>query len=298
MPLVLPDGHPLALRGRGWSGGAAARPTPPLRVGIVNVMPRAELYEASVLEPFAAAGAAIAPVLIRLRGHAYKSSDPAHLARFYRSPDAALADGPLDGLVVTGAPVEALPYEEVRYFGELAELLTYAREHVTSTLGLCWGGLALAKRIGVEKRLFATKLFGVFESRVLVGGHPLLGGLPEGSTFPCPQSRHSGADPASLRIAEGEGRVRLLCDGDESGHSVFETPDGRYVMHLGHPEYEAARLVFEWERDRGRADVPTPRGLDVARAETTWREHRRAFFSGWVERLAAGRPAQRTPEVA
>lgn len=257
-------------------------------MGVVNIMPRVEDYESYVARPLLEAPMPIELVWVRLNTHVYLSSDAAHIRARYVDFDEALRRGRLDALVLTGAPVEELPYEAVHYWPELEQLLRVARREVPTTLGICWGGMALGKLLGLEKQRFERKLFGVFESRPL----DVTGGLLAGSDdrFWCAHSRHSGIDARDLEAASRAGDVRLLAHGDEAGYSLFESADGRFVAHLGHPEYEPARLVHEWERDRalGRADVEPPRHFDPERPQHLWRSHRRHFFWRWLERAARG----------
>lgn len=279
MGLALPAGHPLAPRAPAPTTGAR-----PLRVGILNVMPRLEEYEPLLLGPLGRVDRDVEPVFLRLESHGYGSSDRDHLARFYRPLAAALADGPLDGLVLTGAPVEELPFDEVRYLRELVGILDFARARIASTLGLCWGGMALAHLEGIPKVVRARKLFGVFPGRA-PRPHRLLG---DALDFVCAQSRHSGLDEAALGRAEEAGRVRRVGGSLETGTTLFESADRRFVAHLGHPEYVADRLVFEWRRDRdlGRADVAPPVGFDPERPVEAWADHRARFFRAWIEGLA------------
>ncbi|HET9620257.1 MAG TPA: homoserine O-succinyltransferase [Kofleriaceae bacterium] len=286
MPIVLPPDHPRAdLALAAGDPAAAARR---VRIGIINIMPRMEEYEASLLAPLAEHDVVVEPVLIRLRSHGYGSSDHNHLDRFYRELDEVLGDAPLDGLIVTGAPVEELPYEDVHYFKELRTILGYARRHIPVTLGLCWGGMVLGKLLGIEKRALPRKLFGVFEDRALIAGHDL---VPAGKLV-CAHSRHSGLVEGEVDIAVHTGAVRRLSRGDHSGTSLFETTDGRFVAHLGHPEYNGERLSFEWERDRslGRRDVRPPVNFDPDQPTTPWRGHRHALFAGFLRRAASVLP--------
>ena len=258
-----------------------------LRLGILNVMPSVAAYEPYLLGPLSHSGLSVEPVWLRLRSHVYKSSDPAHLERFYRPLDRALAGGALDGLLLTGAPIEHLPFSEVRYWPELVEILGWARAGgVKGTLGICWGGLALLSTVGVPKILYPRKLFGVHRYRALQPAHPLLAGGDD--EFDCAQSRHGGVDDAEVERAAREGRVTPLAHGPAGGYVLSETPDHRFVMHLGHPEYEAARLVHEWRRDReaARTDVDPPHRFDVERPVNTWRAHCTTLFSSWLSRLA------------
>jgi homoserine O-succinyltransferase/O-acetyltransferase len=283
--IVLPADHPHAALATPGDAGA-----PRVRIGIVNIMPRLEAYEGYLLAPLAEVAARVEPVFLQLGSHGYQSSDRDHLARFYRPVADALAGGPLDGLIVTGAPVEELAFEDVHYYRELVELLGHARGHVGCTLGLCWGGMLLGHLVGVGKRAHARKLFGVFEDQVLVADHDLV----TGAAFPCAHSRHAWFVEADLARAAAAGEVTPLGRGERTGTSMFETRDRRFVAHLGHPEYDGARLAFEWERDRGlgRTDVSPPENFDTGAPATPWRAHRARLFAGFVARAAGATPAR------
>jgi homoserine O-succinyltransferase len=255
----------------------------PLRIGILNVMPMAETYEYSLLLPLGRSIIQIEPVWIRLKTHVYKTSDSEHIKSLYVTFEEAMAQHPLDGLILTGAPVEELPFESVRYWDELSEVLAESRQRCASTLGICWGGLALAKMIGIEKCNLEKKLFGAFLTRNTERHHPITGDTDD--VFWCPQSRHSGIEDALLERQQLAGNVRLLAYEARSGYTIFESADQRYLMHLGHPEYEPERLVFEYARDRsqGREDVDPPSNVDLEQPLNTWRSHRNEFFSQWIK---------------
>lgn len=257
----------------------------PLRIGILNVMPKAETYEYTLLHPLGRSIIQVEPLWLRLEQHRYSSSNRQHIEALYMTFEQAIGKAPLDGLILTGAPVEELEFEEVFYWAELKQILQYAREHIVSTLGICWGGLALAKLCGVDKTMLPSKLFGVFPNRNLVRDHRITGDTDD--VFWCPQSRHSGILDQDLERAQEQGKVTLLSHSPEAGYSIFESRDQRYLMHLGHPEYEPERLVFEWERDSrlGRADVDPPANLDPKAPVNTWRSHRNEFFSQWIKYL-------------
>lgn len=257
----------------------------PLRVGIINIMPRLESYEPLLDEPLARARVPVERVYIRLETHGYTSSDREHLARKYQTFAAALEGGPLDGLVLTGAPVEDIDFEDVHYWPELSSILRRARTTIASTLGLCWGGMALAKLLGVDKLRYPRKLFGVYANTRL-DDSPLTDAQPP--EFRCAHSRHAGIADAELERAAAAGTVRLLGHAAATGYSLFETPDHRFVAHLGHPEYVADRLVFEYERDRalGRTDVGTPHDFDPAHPVTSWHEHRELLLDRWLGLLS------------
>lgn len=255
------------------------------RVGVVNLMPRAETYEPLIR---AALGRDVEIVWLRLDTHGYRSSDPAHLAQSYvRAADAAR----LDALLLTGAPVETLPFSEVRYWDELRALLERTRAQGTAVMGVCWGAMALAKLHGIEKETLPRKVFGAYEDTLTLAGRRLLPG--QGGRYRCAQSRHAGIVERDVQRAEREGRVVVLARGEESGTTLLASADGAVLMHLGHPEYEPSRIAYEWSRDRaaGREDVRAPRGFDAAgeRVVLPWERDSRALFRAWRETFEAHR---------
>jgi homoserine O-succinyltransferase/O-acetyltransferase len=261
------------------------------RVGIINIMPRAEAYEAYLRRPLDAASVRVEPIWIRLESHVYSSSDIERVRSRYLTFEAAEAAAPLDALILTGAPVEELAFEDVRYFRELRAILEHVRERAVPTLGLCWGGLALGHLLGLSKVLFDKKLFGVFEQRWLDGTHRLARG--SGPTFPCTHSRHSGMRDAELEQAADAGLVRLLAHGGDTGYTLFESSDGLQLAHLGHPEYPARRLLEEYERDRaaGRPGVDAPLNYDLNDPQATWEPHSNRLFNNWLTAPPKAKPA-------
>ena len=257
----------------------------PLRIGIINLMPQAERYEFHLLYPLGRSVIQVEPVWIRLEGHKYKSSDQEHLQRYYVNFHDAIAEQPLDGLILTGAPVEELPFDQVTYWKELTTILRFARNNIPSTLGICWGALALARMLDIEKIIYPMKVFGVFETRNLDPSHPITGDSDD--AYFCPQSRHAGIDDAVMEKAAEEGKVRLLAHAERGGYVIFESTDHRYLMHIGHPEYEAERIATEYWRDkeRGRTDVPEPHNLDLSNPLNRWRTESLDFFGQWIRYL-------------
>lgn len=136
--------------------------------------------------------------------------------------------------------------------------------------------------VGIEKEMYRQKLFGVFETRNLDRSHPITGELDD--VFWCVQSRHSGISDRTLETERDGGTVNLLAHSDNGGYTIFESADRRFLMHLGHPEYRAHRLVEEYRRDiaLGRKDVPLPVNLDVENPINRWRSHGLEFFAQWV----------------
>jgi homoserine O-succinyltransferase len=261
--------------------------TRPLRVGVLNLMPRLETYEPSLRAALSSGDSpqrCVELVGIRLASHGYRSSDPEHLRAHYRGYDEVTREAPLDGLLLTGAPVETLDFPAVHYWQELAFLLYRARREVSSTLGLCWGAMALASLEGIAKVNLPRKIFGAFDHELSPEGRAWLPSL--GGSYRCPQSRHAGLEEASVARAIRDGRVLSLARSDATGHTLLVTGDRRVVMHLGHPEYEPSRIAFEWDRDRaaGREDVTSPAGFDPEGRTPllSWEADSRAFFRAWV----------------
>lgn len=255
----------------------------PLRIGILNIMPNVKSYEFNLLYPLGKSILQIDPVWIRLESHAYKSSSTEHMASLYISFEEAIATKHLDGLILTGAPVEELEFDQINYWDEVRQYLEYARQHIANTMGICWGAMALAKVVGIEKTLFEQKIFGVFRNKNLNKRHNITGDLDD--YFLCPQSRHAGYSDEELEKWRDAGQLNLLSYSEDAGYTIFETTDQRFLMHLGHPEYNSGRLVEEYLRDKklGRTDVSEPVGFDVKNPVNCWRSHRNEFFAQWIK---------------
>ena len=253
----------------------------PLRIACINIMPKAHEYEAFLQSSLGQPGFRASLTWVRLKTHAYRSTPQSHLVRHYVTFEEAVAAGQLDGLVLTGAPVETLPFPAIRYWPELLEILSFARENIPGTLGLCWGGIALCKFLGMEEAVYDRKLFGVFPGQSSAPG--LLSG-DETGRFHCPHSRFAGIFEPAVRDAVKSGGIRILASGPETGPFIFESTDKHFLAHLGHPEYPASRLAEEWKRDseKGRSDVPPPAHFNPEKPENTWKPHTNAFFQYWL----------------
>jgi homoserine O-succinyltransferase len=252
----------------------------PLRIGILNIMPLGEKYEFNILHPLGLSVLQLEPVWIRLESHSYKSWEPKHVADIYVTYKEAMCDQPLDGLILTGAPVETVDFEDVYYWEEIKTILSDARKNIPSTLGLCWAGFVMAYLEGVKKINYDHKLFGVFELKNLAPDHPIIGELDD--VFFCPQSRQAGMPDEAMEEASESGRLKLLAYGPEAGYSIFSTTDERFIAHTGHPEYNATRLAEEAKRDHGNPEVPAPANFDFNNPLNLWRSHRNTFFAQWV----------------
>ena len=254
-----------------------------LRIGILNIMPQAKTYEYNLLFPLGRSVMQINPIWIKLKNHSYKSTSEEHLANLYVYFEDAVREKHLDGLIVTGAPVEAIPFEEVTYWDEISQILTYARKNIASTMGLCWGGLALAKMLGMDKESFPQKLFGVYEARNLDRTHRITGEFDD--VFYLPQSRHSGITDKVMEQKRDQGEINLLAYSSVAGYVIFESSDKRYLIHLGHPEYDENRLIDEYKRDKkqGLASAGWPENVQFHNPVNIWRCNGLEFFSQWIK---------------
>ena len=252
----------------------------PLRIGILNIMPLGKQYEFNLLHPLGLSPLQIEPIWIKLKTHTYKTWDIDHLNNLYISWEEANKKMPLDGIIITGAPVEHLNFEEVNYWNEFVDITSEAREICASTLGLCWAGFAMAYLLGVNKYVFKEKLFGVYPLKSLVPGHPLMG--TQDDEFICPQSRFAGLPNDEMEAAQSEGKMNLLAYGEKVGYTIFETTDQKQLMHLGHPEYTVHRIISEISRDKKKGNVPPPENFDINCSKTSWRSHRNLLFQQWL----------------
>ncbi|MED5571992.1 MAG: homoserine O-succinyltransferase [SAR324 cluster bacterium] len=283
--IVRPDYHAVPILERNgirWIPPSQAKRQDirPLRIGILNIMPLGEKYEFNILHPLGLSVLQLEPIWIRLESHNYKSWEPKHVDDIYVTYEEAMRDQPLDGLILTGAPVETIDFEDVYYWEEIKTILSDARKNIPSTLGLCWAGFVMAYLEGVKKLNYDHKLFGVFELKNLAPDHPIMGELDD--VFFCPQSRHAGMPDEAMEEASESGRLKLLAYGPEAGYSIFSTTDDRFIAHTGHPEYNANRLAEEAKRDHGNTEVPAPVNFDFNNPLNRWRSHRNIFFAQWV----------------
>jgi homoserine O-succinyltransferase len=255
----------------------------PLRIAVLNLMPTKLVTELQLLRLLGNTPLQVDITLIRMESHESRNVSAEHLEAFYEPLGRVLGER-FDGLVVTGAPVEEMAFEDVDYWPEMARLLDWSRTNVWSTLHICWGAQAgLYRHFGVPKRKLGAKMFGVFEHRVLEPREPLLRGFDE--TFMAPHSRHTEVAVEELRRVP---ELRLLAVSDEAGAYMAATEDGRMVFVTGHPEYDRLTLKSEYDRDRAKGlPIAVPRnyfpGDDPGREPAmSWRSHAHLLYANWL----------------
>lgn len=271
---------------------ATAQDIRPLRIAIVNLMPTKIATETHLLRLLGNTPIQLEITLLHMGSHASQNTPPGHLDAFYATFDEVRGDT-FDGLVITGAPVELLPFEDVDYWDELCEVLDWSRDHVYSTMHVCWGAqAALYRHYGIPKYPLADKMFGVFHHRVLDPHNRVLSGFDE--VFPAPHSRHTETRASDIEATPG---IQLLAVSEEAGVYLAGSTDGRELYVTGHPEYERDTLKAEYDRDIGRGlDIAVPRhyypGDDPSRPPmVTWRSHAFLLYANWLNYCVY----QRTP---
>ncbi len=264
----------------------------PLHLAIVNLMPTKIETETQLLRLLGNTPLQVEISLLHMESHDSRNTSGEHLDAFYTTFDQVKGDK-FDGLVITGAPIETLPFEQVDYWPELCEVMDWADDHVFSTMHVCWGAQAgLYRRHGIGKYPVQRKVFGVFQHDVLDARSRILSGFDE--TFPAPHSRHTETLAADIEAADG---VELLAVSSEAGVYLAASTDGRQLYVTGHPEYERYTLAAEYERDLARGlAVGVPRNYypddDPSRPPTvTWRSHAFLLYANWLNYCVY----QRTP---
>ena len=264
-------------------GRATHQDIRPLRIAIVNLMPTKVDTETQLLRVLGSTSLQVEITLLHMGSHESRNTPTKHLDAFYATFDQVKGQK-FDGLVITGAPVEKLPFEEVDYWPELCEVLDWSAEHVFSTLHVCWGAqAALYRHYGVKKYPLDEKMFGIFTHRVLDARSPVMHGFDD--TFAAPHSRHTEIRAEDVR---GVPELQLLADSDEAGVYLAATRDGRQLFVTGHPEYDAATLGGEYERDAALGlPISPPRNYfpddDPSRPpRVTWRSHAFLLYANWL----------------
>ncbi len=288
MPLILPDNYPISanfLTAKNNSKihfSSEVKNKDFISLAIINIMPEAEKYEELLLTALLTTDLYVEINFVKLNNHTYKSSDKNHLKKYYSSFD-KIEEEKIDGLILTGAPVELMDYESITYYNELLGIFNFAETNIKSTLGICWGAIFTGHYLGIDKLHYTDKLFGVFPSKNFSNTKWY---NPEKTMFYCPQSRYSGLSEPDLNKAVKAGKINILAYSEEAGSYIFETVDHKFVSHLGHPEYNTERLVFEFLRDQEKQLNHIPQYFDVNHAINNWHSHSTGFFNSWLKLIS------------
>ena len=262
---------------------AHAQDIRPLKIVILNLMPLKVTTETDLIRLLSNTPLQLDISFMKLKSHTPKNTPIEHMMMFYRDFDSMRSEK-FDGMIVTGAPVETLEFNDVSYWDEITSIFSWARTHVTSTLYICWAAQAgLYYHYGINKYPLAKKMFGIFPQHKLIDQLPIFRGFDD--VFMMPQSRHTEVRKEDI-LANAE--LTLIADSEESGVCIVMARGGREFFITGHMEYAPNTLDNEYRRDRGvRDDVDLPRNYykdnDPDKAPVvSWRAHANLFYSNWI----------------
>ena len=255
----------------------------PLEIVILNLMPLKEDTELELLRSLSNTPLQVNVTFIRTMSYESRNTALEHLERFYSSFD-AIRRKKYDGLIITGAPVERMPFEEVEYWPELTRIMDWADENVTSTLYLCWGAQAgLYYRYGIPKYELPRKLSGIYRQKTLRHSVPLVRGFDD--EFLVPQSRYTSVRREDV---EKDRRLEILAESEETGPYLIIGDEGRHIFVTGHPEYDTLTLDREYRRDQDRGLEPVvpvhyyPGDDPDCKPGRSWRCHANTLYSNWL----------------
>ena len=255
----------------------------PLEILILNLMPLKEDTETQLLRALSNTPLQVECTYMTMSTHESTHTSASHLNKFYVTfPE--IKKKHFDGMIITGAPVENLEFNQVDYWPELCEIMAWSRTHVHSTLHICWGAQAgLYFHHGIEKRSLPRKLFGVYEHRVLKPSSPLFRGFDD--VFCAPHSRYTEVWEKDIRAAPG---LELLATSSEAGVYAVKTEDSSQFFIMGHPEYDPDTLAREYRRDIDKGlDIAVPAHYfpedDPARVPVVrWRSAGQLLYTNWL----------------
>lgn len=288
MPIVIPKELPAhdVLRGENIfvmnQTRAMTQDIRPIEIAIVNLMPTKIATETQLMRLLGNSPLQVHVTLIQTGTYRSQHTPQAHLDKFYRTFD-EIKDKHFDGMIVTGAPVEQMPFEQVAYWDELCRIMEFSKTNVTSTIYICWGAQAgLYYHYGIGKHDLPRKLFGVYPCRPCDEYELLLKGMDD--VLYIPMSRHTAVDEdAVLRQPD----LKVLAYGDDCGMAIVKSLDNSKFFLFGHSEYDRETLKTEYLRDVDKGlDIDLPKGYfvdgDVNRIDLRWRSTANLLFYNWL----------------
>ena len=255
----------------------------PIQIAILNLMPLKEETELQLLRSLSNTPLQIDITFVKVSSHESKNTSMSHLQKFYL-PFKDVKSRKFDGLIITGAPVEMMKFEEVDYWEELTDILDWAETHVTSTIYLCWAAqAALYYYYGLDKKLLDKKMFGLFWHEVMNRKVPLVRGFDD--LFLAPHSRHTEVPIADVEECPD---ITILAKSEDAGLYLAMAEEGRKIFIMGHPEYDRVTLDGEYKRDLGKGlpiDMPKnyyPNDDATQKPRLLWRAHANNLYSNWL----------------
>ncbi len=255
----------------------------PLKIGIVNLMPKKEETETQLIRMLANTPLQVELQLLHMESHEGRNTRRDHLDNFYKTYD-DIKKQKFDGMIITGAPVETIPYEDVDYWEEFTDILEFTKTNVFSTVHLCWGAQAsLYYHYGIKRRVLKEKLFGVFPHDVVEPTFRLMRGFDD--KFYAPHSRHTEIDEENfLKVPN----IKILAKSKEAGVHIASTDNMRQIFIQGHGEYDKNTLKNEYLRDLEKGqNINIPKNYfqeDNPKKDISikWRGHSNLLFSNWL----------------
>ena len=258
----------------------------PLRIALLNLMPKKIQTETQFARLIGATPLQIDLSLIRMSEHQTKNTAAEHMEEFYK-PFSEVRDEKFDGLIITGAPIEHLPFHDVTYWDELTQVFDWTQTHVHSTFGVCWGGMAMINYFhGVEKHLLDQKLFGCLRHHTTAAGSPYLRGFSDDCVIPV--SRWTEMRQAEIDAVAG---LKTLITSTEAGPALVEDAAHRALYIFNHFEYDTGTLKQEYDRDIANGtpiNVPVNYypGDDPSQApQNRWRSHAHLLYGNWINEI-------------
>lgn len=255
----------------------------PLRIVILNLMPLKITTETDLVRLLSNTPLQMEIYFMKLKSHTSKNTPIEHMMMFYKDFD-VLEKEKFDGMIITGAPIEHLEFEDVEYWNEISKIFAWTNTHVTSTMYICWAAQAgLYYHYGVPKYQLPKKMFGIFQQHTLQPQIPLFRGFDD--LFNMPHSRHTEVRREDI---EKHNELEIVAESPDSGVSIVMARGGRQIFVTGHMEYSPYTLDSEYRRDLGkRDDVDMPKNYyrdnDPQKApNVTWRAHANLLFSNWI----------------
>ena len=253
----------------------------PIELAIVNLMPTKIETETQLLRLISNSPLQVKVTLIKTDSYTPTHVSGEHLSRFYKNFD-EVRERRFDGLIITGAPVETLEFEEVKYWKELTEIMDWAERAVTSTLFICWGAQAgLYYHYGIKKHLLPKKLFGIYKNSAVNPYDPLLKGMDD--VFNIPMSRHTEIDQAATQAVPD---LEILARGKECGISILKSRDDKKIFLTGHSEYDRDTLYKEYTRDLDKGEpIEPPVNYFTERGDAvnvSWKSAANLIFYNWL----------------
>ena len=255
----------------------------PIEIAILNLMPLKEETELQLLRSLSNTPLQVNITFLMVTSHESKNTATSHLNQFYITFDDVKKQS-FDGMIITGAPIEQMEFEEVDYWEELTRIMEWTKTNVTSTIHLCWGAqAAMYYHYGIQKKPLDRKMFGLFWHKVLNRKIPLVRGFDD--MFLAPHSRHTEVPRESIKAC---GDLMILADSDEAGVFLAMNRDGRQIFVMGHPEYDRVTLDGEYKRDVGKGlDIDMPmnyyQGNDPENKPVLmWRSHANNMYTNWL----------------